>query len=321
MFIAILAVGLYFSFDILVAVFLAIVISSGLNPFVSFLERIKIPRALGTGLVFLLIIAVFGIAIYEIIPIVGNEVSNFLELFFPRIAAFLNIDPSQLSSISELISQKIFQVFPIGDGALFNVSKSVLGTIALGISTLAMSFYLTIDHRGIEKFLLAVLPAKYENSAVNMFLRSRRKIGYWLQAQIVLSCVMGAMSFLALWTLGVKNAFVLGVLAGVFEIIPFVGPIFVGTLAVIVALLDSTALALYTLVVFIILQRIESDVLLPVIMNKAVGLHPVMVLIAMLVGANFFGIIGLLLAVPALVIVQEFADDYAMKKARRQNLI
>lgn len=316
-----IAAALYLSLGILVAVFFAIVISAGLGPIVTWLQKIKIPRTLGAGFLFLLIISVFAGAIYIVIPIISSEFNQLLEQFFPVIGEWLDLDTAKLSDVLSLLSEKFLSLSPSSGGGLFEFSKSVIGNAALALSVLAMSFYLTVDNRGVEKFLVAVLPSRFEQPMVDIYMRARKKIGFWLQAQIVLSLLVGAMTYFALSLLGVEHAIILGIIAAVFEVVPFVGPIFIGTIAVAVALLSSTTLALYTLIAFILIQRIESDIIVPLVMRRAVGIHPVMVLVSLLVGANLFGFVGIILSVPATVIFQEFIEDWVARKARRQQLM
>ena len=109
-------------------------------------------------------------------------------------------------------------------------------------------------------------------------------------------------------------------LAATFAIIPFVGPFFTGATAVIIAftsaVLNPGLIAFYVLVYFVIIQQIEGHILTPTLMNRAVGLHPVAVLISMLIGVKLFGIIGLLLAGPASVVIQEFVEDWNLNKSK-----
>lgn len=316
------AVGLYFSIKILVTVFLAIIISSALNPFVGFLERFKVPRVIGALFVFSAILLVLAAIVYAILPIVIDEANTLLEQFFPVIGKVFNLDTHSSSNMSDLLIKKLYSLIPFAqNGQLFNFSQAVLGNVALALSVLAISFYLLVDHRGVERFLRAILPDMEEGGIIDLFLKARRKMGYWFQAQLLLSLIVALVVFAGLYILGVEHALILGVLAGAFEIVPFAGPVFTGTLAVLVALTQSVELGFYTLILFVIIQQMENNILVPLFMKKAVGLHPVAVLVSLLIGANLFGFIGLLLAVPATVIIQEFIDDWEVKKSKRQRLV
>ena len=321
--VAIVALSVYYSINILAGVFLAIIISSSLNPFVTWLnEKISVPRVLGTVIVFLIIALFIASIVYAITPTVVDEINRLLEGYFPYIGQALNIDILKSSDIFSLSIEKIYTLIPkLYSGGIVEFSQSILGSATLFLSVLAMSFYLTVDHQGIERFLRAILPFRHEAAVVDVFLRARRKMGYWLQAQILLSFFVGLLTFLGLLILGVPHALILGILAAILEIIPFVGPVFTAALAFAVALTLSLQLAIYVLILFLVIQQVEGNILLPLFMKRAVGLHPVAVLIALLLGANFFGFVGLILAVPATVIVEEFLSDFERKKAHRQTLV
>ena len=314
--------ALYLSIDILVAVFFAIIISSGLNPFVTLLERVKVPRVLGTILVFIFILGAFSAIIYAVTPVVIDQVNALLEQFFPLFADVFGLDTHRFSNIFELSVERFMGLTSFGQGGqILEFSQSVIGNATLFLAVIAIAFYLLVDNRGVERFLKAILPEQNEDPVTNIFLRARKKVGYWLQAQILLSFFVGLLVFLSLLIIGVPHALLIGILAGFFEIIPFVGPVFTGTIGVLIALSESTTLGLYALILFVVIQQLENNILIPVFMRKAVGLHPVAILVSLLVGANLFGFVGLILAVPATVIMQEFIDDWsARKKSARDGL-
>ena len=184
-----------------------------------------------------------------------------------------------------------------------------------------LAFYLTVGQDGVERFLVAVLPAAYEDTAIDLYLKTRNKIGHWLKGQVLLSLVVGFIVFLGLSLLGVKYALLLGILAGLFEIVPFVGPIFSGGIAVLVAMSGSLALAGYTLILFVVIQQLENGVLVPLVMNYTTKINPTVLLIALLIGSKAFGFTGLILAVPAAVFFQEVVNAWAVSKKKRRGLI
>lgn len=332
---SVVAIVFYVTLDIWVAVFLAIVISSGLNPLVNFLERGKIPRTIGTIFAFILIVLVFGSVLYVVLPEVAFQAQVLLERYFDVLAGYFNIDVSAQSDVFKIVVDQLqsFNIISAGTSGAVEFSKNLIGNIALTVSAFAIAFYLTIDNKGVEKFIRAVMPAPYEDKVNDIIIHARRKIGYWVQAQIGLSFFIGSLTFIGLYIIGhvfgadvlKANALVLGLLAAIFEIIPFVGPFFSAAAAVIIALSASVSnpplLALYVVLFFIAIQQIEADILVPTLMNRAVGIHPVAVLVSLLVGAKLFGLIGILLAVPASVVIQEFMEDWSSKKGRHYGLI
>ena len=317
----VLATVLFFAVDVLVALFLAVVVSSALDPIVTWLEKKKIPRILGTLAIYIVAVFILAFIIYAIIPIALSEFSSLLNSLNEKISrpdlAFINI--SQLvDAINEGLG-KVTNVLISGSQSFLDITSKFFGGIALTASVFVLSFYLTVGKDGVERFLLTILPPTYEARAIELYARVRRKIGRWLRGQMLLSLVIGVTVFFGLWLLGVKYSLILGILAGIFELVPYVGPIFSGSVAVLVAATDSLTLGVYTLLLFILIQQIENNVLVPAVMSLTTSLNPVVILISLLVGAKLFGFIGLILAVPAAVLLQEVIEDWAETRKRNRS--
>ena len=175
-----------------------------------------------------------------------------------------------------------------------------------------------MDRDGVPNFLLAVLPAAYEKRAIALYTNIRRRIGRWFNGQIFLSLIVGVAVTIGLSLLNVKYSLILGIIAGILELVPYVGPIVSGALAVVVGLTTSSTLALYILILFIIIQQIESHILVPIVMKMTTALNPVVILVAILLGGKAFGVVGILLAVPAAVLFEELIDNWSEEKNRRK---
>jgi predicted PurR-regulated permease PerM len=187
-----------------------------------------------------------------------------------------------------------------------------LGGLFFAAIVFVISFYLTVGRDGVEKFLITILPYQHHEKVLTIYERVRRKISLWFRGQLLLSLIVGLAVFIGLWILGVKYSLVLGIAAGLFELIPYVGPIFSGSLAVLFALTESVTLGLYALILFIVIQQIESHLLIPTVMGKTTNLNPVIVLVSLLMGGKIFGLIGVILAVPLAVLVQEMLRDWSV---------
>jgi len=318
----ILATVLFFAVDVLVALFLAVVVSSALDPIVTWLEKKKIPRILGTLAIYIVAVFVLAFIVYAIVPIALSEFSSLLNSLDEKISrpdlAFINI--SQLvDAINEGLG-RVTNVLISGSQSFLDIISRFFGGIALTASVFVLSFYLTVGKDGVERFLLTILPPTYEARAIELYTKVRRKIGRWLRGQMLLSLVIGITVFFGLWLLGVKYSLILGILAGIFELVPYVGPIFSGSVAVLVAATDSLTLGVYTLLLFILIQQIENNVLVPAVMSLTTSLNPVVILISLLVGAKLFGFIGLILAVPAAVLLQEIIEDWSESRKRNRGV-
>ena len=315
--------ALFWARQALIILFLAIVISSSIDGLVSWLQRKKIPRIFGTLLIFLVALTILALLLYTLIPIAIFELQSLLgNLKKIEIPIFGALDISQFVGIDKYLGNlgNLADVLFSGGASFLNIVAAVFGNLALIITTLILSFYLMVNRAGVEKFLRIILPIIYEDYIVGIYLRARKKMGRWLQGQILLMLVVGAATTIGLWILGVKYSLILGILAGVLEIVPIVGPIFSGTIAFLVAISESWILGLYVIILFLVIQQAESHLLIPLIMRKTVGISPVVVVIALLAGSQIAGLVGIILAVPTAVVLQEVIEDWGRKKLKTQRL-
>lgn len=303
----------------ILALFLAVVISSGLEVPIDVLEKRNIPRTLSAIVIFLLIALALVIFLYAVIPIIIVNLNS--AIFNLQKASYgtwwqslFNIKASK--TINEFMGRIINNFISSGASPLEAVSQ-VFGGVSLTISIFILSFYLSVNRNIVERFLRIVSPADYEELVLRIFEHSRRRMGLWFRAQFVLSLIVAVMVWVALSLLGVPYSLLLGVTAGIFELVPFIGPIIAGALSVLVALSISTVLAVYTLVVFLAIQQFESNILVPFFMNRTVGLHPVLVIISILIGLEVGGLLGALIAVPLSAVFQEVGEDRERDRASR----
>ncbi len=308
--------------NIVFGLFLAIVIASGLEVPLDILEKRKIPRTLSAMAVFVLIVFAIVVFLYAVVPLV---IINLNDAVFNLQKAsqgtwwqpLFNIKASK--TINDFMTRVVDSFISGGSSPFASVSQ-VFGGVSLTISVFILSFYLSVRRDAIEKFIRIISPAEYEETILRIFEHSRRRMGLWFRAQFILSLIVTIMVWAALSILGVPYPLLLGVIAGILELIPFVGPIIAGALAVLVALSVSSVLAIYTLVVFLAIQQFESNILVPFLMNRAVGLHPVLVIISILIGLEIGGFIGALIAVPVSAIFQEIGEDWERDRLARSTV-
>ncbi|MBI3671570.1 AI-2E family transporter [Candidatus Azambacteria bacterium] len=307
--------------DILIILFLSLIIASSIYPIVNYLQKKGIPRIAGVLSVYLLVILFIALLLYLVVPTIIDEIR--------QLASVL---PSYYDDISNKFSRTVIEVSPdyakttqeflinFGD-KIKDITSSALKTIAGifgGFATFGIifviSFYLAFQEKGIESFIRMVTPKKNEEYVLNLWERVQKKLGLWLQGQIILGAIIGVMVFLGLTILGVPYALLLGILAGVFEIVPVVGPIFSAATGVIVALIIDPMLGIWTTVFYLIIQQLENHILVPNLMKKMTGLNPIVVIVSLLIGLDLGGILGMLISVPIATIVSELLSDYAIVK-------
>lgn len=310
---------IYVAFDIWVAVILAIVISSALDPTVSWLEGKKIPRVVGSILIFIILVLILALILYAILPVALTEFSSLLKSIGKVGIPALGLqEATKLINVINQGLKEVIDVLSSGSVSFVNLVSRVVGGVSLLASVFILSFYLTIDRAGVEKFLIAVLPSGYESGILDVYFKTRKKIGKWLYGQLFLSASIGLAAFIGLWIIGVKYSLVLGILTGLLEIVPYVGPIVSGAIALLLAYSQSSSAVVYVFLLYILLHYVESWFLAPMFMKMTTSLHPAAIVISLLVGARLFGFVGLILAVPLTVMVQELIESWAAEKSRKK---
>lgn len=296
-------------------VLVSTVISLGLDPFVSALERIKIPRILGTFIVFIFGIAILATAAYFIIPILLLEVQNFVSYFGTVAYSLLGIKiPSiPLSSMAQHWQEALGIIGATGS-SIGSAVSSIFFNGFLVVATLVSSFYLTFDPGVVERVVRALVPDSQEHGAVQLLNNFKKRIRKWFSAQLLLCVIMGLIVGVGMWLLGVPYALVIGILAGIFELVPMIGPVIVGAAAFLIAISSSFSLGIYALIFFMIIQQLENHVLIPLVMGKAMRVHPLLVILSILAGSQIAGFVGVLLAVPIAVATEEVVTYVGEKR-------
>ncbi|MFA5838774.1 MAG: AI-2E family transporter [Candidatus Paceibacterota bacterium] len=328
--IGLLFVGLYILRDLLFIIFAAVVIASAIEPAVSwFNKKLSIPRLLGVIIIYLSLFIFIFVILYFFIPPVLNETIDVI-IKMPEITKTLNFDLtggyvdsgsalgnlSKSISLSEIILQLQTLVSNLSDSVVGILSKVFGGALSFML-VIVMSFYLAVQEKGIHNFLRIVTPFKHEKYIIDLWGRSQKKIGRWMQGQMILALIVAILVYLGLTILGIENALILALLAGAFEIIPLFGPILSSIPAIAIAFLDGgITLSLMVIGLYIIIQQFENHLIYPLVVKKVVGVPALVVIIALIVGAKFAGFIGMLLSVPIVSILMEYANDLDIRKKR-----
>jgi predicted PurR-regulated permease PerM len=179
---------------------------------------------------------------------------------------------------------------------------------------IVISFYLSVQERGIENFLRIVTPLEHERYILDLWQRSQQKIGRWMQGQMLLGLLVGVLVYLGLTVLQVKYALLLAILTAMFELIPVFGPIMAAIPAIAVASIQGPFLALLVTGLYIIIQQLENHLIYPLVVRKTVGVPPLLVVLSLIVGGTLGGFFGIILAVPIASILVELLDDLAKRK-------
>jgi len=326
LFIAILVLILYVIRDVIMVLLFSVVIASAISPVVGWLQKRRIPRSLGTFVVFIILFAILALILYVIINPLSSELENLSEIFplyFDRISLQFEEVRSSSPQYEELLSNIQVYLSRISDSLksfatnIFAALAKIFGGLATAVIVIVISFYLTAEEKGIPLFLRSITPVKHQSYILNLWSRVQTKIGRWIRGQIILSLAVGIAVFIGLSIFGIRYKLILALIAAVFEIIPFIGPLLAAIPAVILGFLKSPIVALWTALVYFVVQQLENTILVPKIMQKAVGLNPVIIIISLLIGAQLLGFAGVILAIPIAAVIVEIIKDFGDYRDRQ----
>jgi predicted PurR-regulated permease PerM len=224
-----------------------------------------------------------------------------------------------LSSISgDSVIRAVQQSLNLGVfGNAFTAVTQIFGGIFSFIIIVVFSFYFAVLETGVEDFLRIIVPRSHQEYVLGLWIRSQKKIGLWMQGQLLLACIMGVLAFLGLTVLGVPHALVLAVIAACFEIIPVFGPTLSAVPAVAIAFgSGGVTLGIAVILLYVIAQQFENHLIYPLVVTRVVGVPPLLVILALLVGAQFAGFLGIILSVPIAATIQEFVRDIEHDRLR-----
>lgn len=318
---------LFYISDFIIALLVAVVLASAVEMPVRTMSKWGIPRTASVISIFLFLVAALAAVIFIFIPPIANDTAQFIKTL-PKILESVRIFGydmgfSDLSlAISELsrdISKgqilTILKTSLFGTSGFFATTSAIISSVFNLLITFVLAFYLALEEDGVRKFLQIIVPRSYEAYITDLWGRAQKKIGQWMQGQLLLSLIVSVLVYIPMLILGVPYAALLAILAFIGELIPMVGL----TLAMVpgfflawshggLPLLGLAAL------IFVIIAQLESHVLYPKVMNKLVGVPSVIVIIAIVIGAKLAGIWGVLLAVPLASVLMELADDFNKRK-------
>ena len=331
--VAILLALLWEARDALLLVYVSALIAMGLSPLVKLIERPdrqgktrRVPRWLAILAIYAVLVAmVVFVGLLVIPPLVSQGAALWARLpaEFNRFQTFLI---SHRLMVHRVTLEEAVQNAPSGTGGnavgtvLVAISSLIGGVFGL-ITILILTFYLLIEAGAMFEYLVRFVPRGRRADLATAARQGVAKVSAWLRAQFILAGVMGTFAAIGLGLLGVPYFYVIALIAAIGETIPIVGPVIGGVTAVAVALTVSPKLALIVGVYFLVLHQLEANVLVPKIMERSVGVSPVAVLVALLVGGALMGLPGAILAIPTAallsVIIEEIAAD---REARIQRI-
>jgi predicted PurR-regulated permease PerM len=313
--------------DLFLIILTSVVIASAVEPATRWFIKRKIPRALAVIILYLSVIVSLAAVISLVLPPLASDIKNMI-LTLPQYIKAVN--PAELEKFPglPLVFNQFTDSFASGEliqkvggyagkvsFGFFQTAGTIFGSIFSFGLIIVISFYLAVQDDGVASFLRVVTPLKHEKYILDLWKRSQRKIGLWMQGQLLLGLIVGVLTYLGLSIIGVQNALLLALIAAIFELIPIFGPILSAIPAVGVALIqEGFSFALVVLGLYLIIQQFENHLIHPLVVKKIVGIPSLLAILSLIVGAQLAGFLGMIIAVPVAAAMMEFLADMEKRK-------
>ncbi|MBU0597900.1 AI-2E family transporter [Patescibacteria group bacterium] len=310
---------IYMLRDVIMILVVSVILATALNPWVNALQKRKVPRIVATLFIYLAFFGTFAVVLVLLIPPMAGQIGeiakNFPEYYNRVISDFssfrefslqqnlLNSLQGTLESLQENIGQ--------ATAGIFSAVSSIFGGFFSLLGVVVITFYMLLEENALKKFIRSITPDKYQPYIFQLLNRSQDRLRLWLRGQLILCLIIGVLAYIGLIIIGLPYALVLGIWAGLTEFIPYLGPFLGAIPAVFIAITTGSFLkALFVVIWYVVIQQLENNLIVPKVMEKTVGLNPLVVIIVMLMGAKLAGVAGIILAVPLALIIKAFFEDF-----------
>lgn len=318
--------GIYFLYLIRSVVFLvlfSVLTSAALSPAILRLQKWKLSRTASVIIVYA-VLFLGGIALLSVLlPLFFSEVKEFLQSwpeYAARLDTFMMNVQSYLSALGINFQKDQFSQNVSGNITLWlaNILSTTVGLFQGFIHFVGFFFlalYLSLEEKGIEKFFLLLTPKEYHTQALSVVSRMQGKVSRWLLGQAILMLIAFVMYYIGLRVLGVPYALAIAFFGGMMEILPYIGPVVAAIPAIVVGLLVSPVLGISALIFYVFAHQAEAHIVAPQVMKHSAGLNPVALILAVLIGAELAGPVGIILSVPITMMLSVFVDDILIKRS------
>jgi predicted PurR-regulated permease PerM len=303
--------------------FVAILIGTVIRPVVTWLNQRGLSRIAGVILVYLLLLILFTCFLLLLFPLIAEQSTTISVAgsdFYQNLREWMTNYPNQLIvRLSEFLPAALPSLKPVqqtGQEVMASAGQA-LGYITMAakdafiaIVILVLAFYWTLDGPRIIQSFLLLVPQGQRESIRELISAMEIKVGYYMAGQGVLCLVIGIMALIAYLLIGLPNALVLALIAGVLEAVPMIGPLLGAIPAALVALSIGPDKLIWVILATVVIQQLENSLLVPRVMRKAVGVNPFVTLLALFAFSSLFGIAGALMAIPMAAIIQLVLDHF-----------
>ena len=323
--------GLFYVSDFIIALLVSVVLASAVEMPVRMMGKWGIPRSVAVISIFFSIFILLAAVIFVFIPPLADDLALFIKTLpkilesvriFGRDMGFKDLSLA-IADLSRDISKgqilSVINTSILGGRGFFATTSVLLGGLLNFVLTFVIAFYLAAEERGVQKFLRLITPRAHQGYVEGLWNRSQKKISRWVQGQLLMSLCASTLVLIPLLFLHVQYAVLLAFIAFLGELVPIVGLSLAAIPALVLAFMQGgVQLLLTVLLVYFVVGQIDGHILYPKIMSKAVGVPSVIVIIALVLGAQFAGIWGVLISVPFASIFMEFINDVSKKREDSQ---
>lgn len=293
---------LYLIRDILLILFVSLLIMVILNPTVVKLSKFKIPRGISILIVYLLFFAILIISLFTIVPPLIEQTTNFIS-GIPTYISDLHIAPALGSEITKQLLTYLGDI----PSKLVDFGVGIISNIFTLFTILTFAFYLLMARNKLDGQLVHFMGEKQAKEISEIIDELEIKLGGWARGQILLMISVGTLNYIGLTILNIPYALPLAIFSGLLEIIPYAGPIIGAAPAVVIGLGISPLMGLAVTALAFLVQQLENYVLIPKIMEKSVGVSPIIILLSLAIGLKIAGVVGVIISIPVVITLQVIA--------------
>lgn len=277
---------------LIVLLFISFVLMEALNPAVTRFEKYKIPRPVGILILYIIILSVISFVVAGIIPILTEQTAGLIQTL-PQALKNIKIFGSDAIDLSSQF--KILENIP---GGIAKVAISVVSNVISSFIILFLTFYLLLEKKNFSKYGYDFFGEIGKEKMLNIIGQLELRLGSWVNAEILLMTIIGALSYIGYTILGLRYAVPLAIFAGLLEAVPSIGPTVATALAALVGFTISPLTGVLAIIVGTLIQQLENNIIVPRIMKKTVGFHPLVTILLIASGAKLGGVVGAILALP-----------------------
>lgn len=292
--------------DIILLLFIAFLLAGVMYPFVRWMAAHRVPKGVSVLLFYFLLLGFLTLSFVLLIPAVAREIGMLAGTYSQSFAWLAGLrdglqgvsDKYPLVHNLQTSLGGLQQYFGQSVQGVLGYLTTLFGGLAGLVLVLVLSFYLIVEESAVKTLFRNLIPNSYQELVSDLIWKVINSLGDWLRGQLILGLIIGALYFIAYAIIGVPYPILLALFGGLLEFIPYVGPFIAAVPALILAASVSPLVLLLTVIAIVVIQQLENNLIVPKIMQRTVGLNPIISILAVMIGAQTFGVVGALFAIP-----------------------